>query len=133
MGARSSGEEDGRRELDELRAVVDGNDGRLAEVRAAVGRLPRGAVDAVCVELLLLDTMRRAADQLAQEPVEPWDAEQFADALDQAKTLNDAIEGIDDPEAVLLAAFEGVSSGEAHLMAYERGLRALFERRRGCR
>src|SRR4051794_5547025 len=119
MGARSSGEEGGRRELDELRAVVDGNDGRLAEARAAVGALPREAVDAVCVELLLLDALRRTPDELAHEPrAEPWDAEQIVDALDHAKTLSDAIEGIDDPEGVLRAAFEGVSSGEAHLMAY---------------
>ena len=117
--------------LAELRDLADLGSAAARQRIAALSPEQRAEV---LFQLLTIDAARRAADALADEPHElpAGGPEALADVLDYAKTLSDNIEAIDSIAGVINAAFAGLSTAEAHLLAAERGLRALVERKRGA-
>lgn len=131
-----TGGPDASRLLDELRRMEDDRPDLVPAALAALRPM-----DALGLLRLLLstDAHRRAMDALHEpdEEVEapPSSADAFADALDDAKRLGDALDSIDSFAELVAGTFEALSPNEVRLVLFERSLRQMIERRRlpGCR
>ena len=117
---------DGHDLLAELRNVADR---RPELLRERIAELSDEDAAGALLAFVALDASRRAADALAADgPAPPATPEAFADALDYAKRLGEALDAIDDLDALLRAVFDAVSPSEAFLLVFESRLREMVER-----
>ena len=110
----------------ELRDLAD----QPERLRARIAELPPARMASLLFEFVVIEARGDAPASVTTSELPRATPDTLATTLDYAKSLSDAIEGIETLDGVLAAAFEGISDGEAHLLAAERGIRALVERRR---